>query len=43
MQQRFSLSVPDSVQRKLARYAKSTTRAIVIGDRNGLIEWTNDA
>jgi PAS domain S-box-containing protein len=39
----MSYGVPESALRKLASGACASERAIVVGDRDGFIEWANDA
>lgn len=39
----MSYGVPESTLRKLASGARHSERAIVVGSRNGFIEWANDA
>ena len=40
---RLRASIPESIERKLATGARQSDRAIVVGNRAGVIEWANDA
>lgn len=40
---RLRASIPESIERKLATGARQSERAIVVGNRAGVVEWANDA